>query len=357
MKSILIIDDDEVIRAVFGVALTRNGYRVATAADGAAGLEIARRERPDLILCDINMPGLDGAAVLQAVRREERLHASQFVFMTGNPNAMTPRTGMELGADDFLLKPFGIEELTRCISARLQRAGVHWRVDDRLVEHLRTTLRASLPHEFFTPLAGILGLVDVLRQAHATLPPEEIDALLADVERSSWRLHRTLRNYLTILETEQGETADQPAALLSVDDTRHAVSLGLESVQKRQHRAAEIQPLLAAIALRVHPKDLEIIVEELTENACAFSAPGQPVDVRLDAQGALSVTDRGRGMTREQISRIGAFAQFERKQHEQQGLGLGLALVLRLAQRNRAVFALQSEVGRGTTATVRFAVA
>lgn len=100
--------------------------------------------------------------------------------------------------------------------------------------------------------------------------------------------------------------------------------------------------------------DLSTMTEELVDNACSFSRPGTPVAVRLDALGRLQVTDQGRGMTPEQIRQIGAFRQFDRKQHEQQGLGLGLVLVGKLAGRLGASFSLASEPGAGTTAQVEF---
>jgi signal transduction histidine kinase len=109
--------------------------------------------------------------------------------------------------------------------------------------------------------------------------------------------------------------------------------------------------------ITVKAPDLSRIVDELVHNACKFSRPGTPIEVRLTADGVLTVTDKGRGMTEEQIGHIGAFQQFDRKKQEQQGLGLGLVLVQKVAARTGATFSITSKPGEGTTVAVRFALA
>jgi CheY-like chemotaxis protein len=100
MKTILLIDDDEQVRTTFGLALRQNGYHVLEADAGPTGLALARQHLPDLILSDIQMPGGDGATLLRDIRRDPELRARQVVLMTGKPEQVTPRKGMEEGADD-----------------------------------------------------------------------------------------------------------------------------------------------------------------------------------------------------------------------------------------------------------------
>src|SRR5476651_192257 len=194
MKTILLLDDDENILSTFGMALRHHGYRVIEASSGDVGIELARQHLPDLILSDISMPGADGQAVLQSIRQHPELSAKQVVLMTGQTHLVTLRKGMELGADDFLVKPVSLGDLLRCVEARLQRAQVHWRVEDRMLSGLRTSLRSNLPHELFTPLGGIIGLADVLLGDFPNLSAPEIKELLDDLHCSALRLHRTLRN-------------------------------------------------------------------------------------------------------------------------------------------------------------------
>ena len=354
MKTLLVIDDDEAIRGSYGLALEHAGYRVLTAADGTQGVELARRHLPDLILCDLNMPGLDGRNVLRLLREDLAAGATQIVLMTGNTKALTPREAMALGADDFLTKPFGIVQLMRCVEARLQRAQIHGRVADQAVNDLRTSLRSSLPHELFTPLAGILGLTAALREDLPRLSPAEIQELLADIEQSGRRLHRTLKNYLLVIDLETGAAPEATPPELGGDDPPAAVTNGATAAARRHQREADLTVQATACTIRVQAADLTTMAEELVDNACSFSRPGAPITVRLEATGRLQITDRGRGMTPEQIRRIGAFRQFDRKKHEQQGLGLGLVLVQKLAARCDADFSVASEPAGGTTATVVF---
>ncbi len=354
MKTLLVIDDDEAIRGSYGLALEHAGYRVLTAADGTQGVELARRHLPDLILCDINMPGMDGRNVLRTLREDAAAGATQIVLMTGNTKALSTREAMALGADDFLTKPFGVVQLMRCVEARLQRAQIHGRVADQAVSDLRASLRSSLPHELFTPLAGILGLTAALRDDLPRLSPAEIQELLADIEQSGRRLHRTLKNYLLVIDLETGAAPEEIPPGLGGDDPPAAVTNGATAAARRHQREADLTVQATACTITAHASDLTTLTEELVDNACSFSRPGTPITVRLDTTGRLQVTDRGRGMTPEQIRQIGAFRQFDRKKHEQQGLGLGLVLVQKLAARCGADFSVASEPAGGTTATVGF---
>lgn len=322
-----------------------------TAAGGEEGLELARQILPDVIVTDIHMPGTDGRSVLRLVRNDPNLAHKQVVLMTGNPRDVTPRSGMELGADDFLVKPFGLDELTRCIEARLQRAKVNWRVEDTVVAKLRANLHKTLPHEFFTPLAGMLGLVEILKDGREDMPATEYADILSDIEKSGWRLQRTLRNYLLMINDDSVELRD---TMLPAESVRQAVEAGAKSAADRAGRTADMKLAIEPVSIRGETTDLAVIVEELVDNACGFSKRGSPIVVELDAHGVLQVEDCGRGMTAGQVARVGAFQQFDREKFEQQGLGLGLALVQRLAAGCGARFALNSVAGKGTKAKVEF---
>jgi signal transduction histidine kinase len=354
-KSILIVDDDETILSTYRLALEFEGYVVYTAASGDEGLALAREKLPDLILSDVHMPGTDGRTVLRTIREDPTLGHRQVVLMTGNPHQATPRSGMELGADDFLVKPFTLQELSRCVAARLQRARVHWRVEDRIVDSLRANVHRVLPHEFFTPLAGILGLVDILKSELPNLDPAEVRDMLSEIEGCGWRLQRTLRNYLMALESN--ETTKAAPIVLTPEVIKGILETAIETVARRTNRKEDIQAELAPVALRAVAADLAIIIEELLENACSFSRHGSPIVVRLDGAGALTVRDKGRGMTPEQIAQVGAFQQFDRKKYEQQGLGLGLTLVQRLVTLHGGTFSVASNPDQGVTARVTFPLA
>ncbi len=106
MKRILVIDDEPWLREMVRIALAQKGFEVIEAENGALGIEKARKQLPDLILCDVNMEKVDGYLTLSSLRNEPATAAIPFILMTGLADNAGMRHGMELGADDYLPKPF-----------------------------------------------------------------------------------------------------------------------------------------------------------------------------------------------------------------------------------------------------------
>ena len=122
MKRILVIEDEPEMRRNITVLLRYHEYDTIEAEDGRKGLELARSETPDLILCDVMMPELDGYGVLKALQQDARLALIPFIFLTARGDKDDLRSGMNLGADDYLTKPVGNQELVSAIEARLRRS-------------------------------------------------------------------------------------------------------------------------------------------------------------------------------------------------------------------------------------------
>jgi signal transduction histidine kinase len=264
---------------------------------------------------------------------------------------------MELGADDFLVKPVSLGDLLRCVEARLERAQVHWRVEDRMLSKLRGTLQSSLPHELFTPLGGIIGLADVLRAELPNLSPGEIEDFLKDIHQSALRLHRTLRNYLLVIDLQsEPEGGIKVKEKLTAERVCQSLASGIHAAAEYHGRVLDVTNDIGTCEIVSTPGDLSLIAEELVDNACKFSRKGTEIHVSFGTDGALKVRDEGRGMAPEEISQVGTFQQFDRKKHEQQGLGLGLALVQKLATRCGAEMSIKSELTKGTTIKVAFVV-
>lgn len=121
MKRILVIEDTNQLRESISDALELEGYMVISAADGPSGIKLANENPPDLILCDIMMPGMDGFKVLQVLKKDNEDISVPFIFITALAERENFREGMELGAYDYLVKPFTIDELLKAINARLSK--------------------------------------------------------------------------------------------------------------------------------------------------------------------------------------------------------------------------------------------
>jgi len=121
MAKILIIEDTVQLRESIADVLELEGFEVIHASDGKSGVKIALETLPDLILCDIVMPGMDGYDVLQELKTSDGLLPFPFIFITALSERKNYREGMELGADDYLIKPFTMHELLRAVETRLQK--------------------------------------------------------------------------------------------------------------------------------------------------------------------------------------------------------------------------------------------
>ena len=359
VKKILVIDDEEWLREMVQLALRQKGFDVVEAENGAVGIEIARKELPDLILCDVNMERVDGYLTLSALRNEPTTASIPFILMTGMANSAGMRHGMELGADDYLPKPFAIDALYAAVDARLKKAQALRQEAEKKLADLRDNISMMLPHELRTPLNGILAYGEILTTDAPTLQPGEIAEMGQVIYHSGKRLERLIENFLIYAQIELLSADPKKAQALIKKPTLSAAKL-IEDRARQQaqaaSRASELVLELTDRPLPISEEYLAKIVDEVVQNAFKFSQPGSPVRVALaDAPpgSALSVTDRGRGFSTEHITKVGAYMQFDRKLQEQQGLGLGLIIARRLSELHGGTLTIQSDPEEGTTVIVK----
>lgn len=145
MYSILIIEDDATLLGNMELILQMEGFATSTACDGIAGIARMRENRPDLVLCDILMPGMDGHSVLETLQHDAALADIPFIFVTALDDRGDIRRGMSAGADDYLTKPFSADELVATVTARLRRIELmHCRQRDALFGHEKTILKSQV---------------------------------------------------------------------------------------------------------------------------------------------------------------------------------------------------------------------
>lgn len=354
MPTVLVIDDEPDILENVVDLLTVQGYDVISASTPTAGLDLARTHRPDLIVCDVMMPERSGHEVLQAVRQMDGLETTPFIFLTARSTPDDMREGMTLGADDYLTKPFQAADLLEAVEARLSRHRVFIRQREERLEELRRNMSTALPHEVRTPLAAIQGYAELLKQDWDGLSAADGRAMLDDILEATDRLKRLTENYALYTQLE---AVTDPAALRDAEPT--AVEGVIPAVATdhaaRYARSADVQCEVAPGLVRLGRRYVRRVAAELVDNALKFSEPGRPVRVTGTPDGdvyRLEVADAGRGMRPAQLQRQGAFLQFDRAEHEQQGAGLGLALIHKICDRCGGRVAIDSGPERGTTVTV-----
>jgi CheY-like chemotaxis protein/anti-sigma regulatory factor (Ser/Thr protein kinase) len=361
MQKILIIEDQPDVRENIQAILELEGYETLMAEDGEIGIEMAKNHQPDLILCDVMMPKLDGHGVVQALRQNGITANIPFIFLTAKADRDSLRLGMNLGADDYLSKPFTLEELISAITARLDKKTLFQENINQEVDKIRTNITRSLPHELLTPLNGILGMSNYLSDYYDTIDGDEIQACLADIKISSERLYRLIQNFLLFAQLELFESNPEQSQAwhnrLSQTTTKSSTLIQsiAQNLAQQTGRPDDLNLFLQDASIRISEKDLYKITEEIIDNAFKFSEKGTSVLIQSTLENKkfiLTVSNQGRGMTSEQIAQIGAYMQFERKLYEQQGSGLGLIIAKRMTELYGGQFDIQSTPNEKTTISI-----
>ncbi|HLA42799.1 MAG TPA: response regulator, partial [Aggregatilineales bacterium] len=214
MRRVLVIEDDKSILENTVEILNFEGYEVAGAPNGEEGLREVREFRPELIICDIMMPKVDGYAVLQTLRRDPELSLIPFIFLTAKASRNDMRYGMDMGADDYLPKPFTTQELLDMVESRLRLKDAHDREVQKRLEDLRSNMVYSLPHELRTPLTGILGYCALLIEDYESMEKAAAVNMLEGVQRAANRLFGLVENYLLYAQLELFTAESNRAGLL-----------------------------------------------------------------------------------------------------------------------------------------------
>lgn len=359
MTTILVIEDDDNVREIIVEILRAEGFDIIAAEDGQIGVKLAQDKLPNLIICDIMMPKLNGYGVLSQLQQNSSTETIPFIFLTAKSAKTDLRQGMALGADDYLTKPFTRDELLAAIAARLEKQVILERQSQKQLDELRGSLFHSLPHELRTPLNGILGLSRLLIEGYDITDRDEALEMLEEIYTSGERLYRLTQNFLLYADLEL--TAKDPSRIRAlrqgqqkIDTQKIIIEISNQKAQKT-NRIPDLILDLQEIMVSISEEKFKKIIEEIIDNAFKFSTISTPIKVKTSSQGnifTLYVTNRGRGMTTEQIACLGAGMQFERKLYEQQGSGLGLIIAKRLVELHGGNLALDSIPGQETVVRI-----
>jgi signal transduction histidine kinase len=216
-----------------------------------------------------------------------------------------------------------------------------------------------MPHEMRTPLNGIISNAELLADSADSFDAKTVSEMSREICQSAQRLERLIENFLIYAQLEIVAGDPHKAAALRAARNTHTAEIARdEAIAQARHagRSPDLVLHLADVPVVAAEDYFRKIVGELVQNAFKFSENGRRVHVTLAATGEqveLSVQDGGRGFSTEQIRRVGAYLQFERKMEDRQGLGLGLAIAKKLAELHGGSLTITSSQGEGSTVTVK----
>ena len=359
-SKILVVEDNVNVRENILDLLDAENFYAIEANNGRMGLELANKEVPDLIICDVMMPELDGYDVLDRLRQHPLTATIPFIFLTAKSSKNDFRQGMRLGADDYLTKPFTRNELLETIQCRLdKKIAVKQKYQNELNE-LRKNITLSLPHEMRTPLNGILGFSRLLMDEYESLEKQEIYEMAEGIYESGNRLFGFTQKFLQYVGLET--IAKDPKKINFIQSQETSFPLEKFDLLIKEKALASGREADVTISfdsqcrVKIATTRLYTIIEELIDNCLKFSESNTSIFVSSTVTNnslTLTFTNYGRGMSSSEIANIGAYRQFNRITYEQQGSGLGLTIVKRSAELHGGSLNIESNPNDKTTVQVK----
>ncbi|TAE40428.1 MAG: hybrid sensor histidine kinase/response regulator [Oscillatoriales cyanobacterium] len=376
MPSILVIDDEPDNFDVIETLLNEPDYVLHYAASGSSAIASLKLFDPDVILLDVMMPEIDGIEVCKQIKAMPQWEPVPIIMVTALTTKEDLARCLEAGADDFISKPVNGIELRARLKSMLRVKQQYDRIESlsklqentiqllqNNLDELCGNLVSTLPHELNTPLNGIFGVIGLLVDEYQDMSSEEVNELLVIAQKSALRLQKLTKRFLHYAQLEMFTSNPDFAETRNTHQPHISTQLLIENAIKAQaetvNRVNDLVWELENVEITMSERDFTCTLDELLENAFKFSKPGTPVQVSSQLKNEtfyLSISDRGRGMTAEQIAQIGAFTQFERNYYQQQGIGLGLKIVKKIVELYGGNFGISSVVNEWTTVHIELSI-
>jgi CheY-like chemotaxis protein len=198
MKKILVVEDEKELSDNIRILLEAEGYSVILAENGLEALKAIDKENPDLIISDIMMPFMNGYELFETVKEDLKTKIVPFIFLTAKSDIPSLRYGMNLGADDYLIKPFTPEDLLQSIKTRFNKS----QALSRQLDEIRENISHYIPHELRTPLVSILGFSEIIISDIDALEKNEILSMVRSISLGAERLHNRIEKFIELISLE-----------------------------------------------------------------------------------------------------------------------------------------------------------
>lgn len=303
-------------------------YEVLSACNGAIALRQLSDEYPDLIISDIMMPEMDGYSLYKHIREMDQGSDIPFIFLSAKADFKDIRHGMNIGADDYLTKPFKVKDLLQAINIRLDKK---IKQKEKLDE-LTVSLAKYVPHELRTPLVSILGYTDCILSDYDSFSKGEILTMISQIKNSGDRLLDRIQKFITYADLQSFEiNSEIERPKNQIVDIKKLID---RLAEKYFHKYPDVNYICNLEAREVKGEEylLEYLFVELIENAFKFSSPDCDEPVTISSKHSneeITVTISNCSTFKipfRSIESIPAFKQFDRDINQQIGNGVGLSI-------------------------------
>ncbi len=355
-RKILIVDDDRLnIRILSGILKTQ-GYTLAEADTGEKGLEIYAAFKPNLVLLDVMMPGINGFDTCRALKKIYGDDCAPVVFITAKNESDDVVEGLSAGGVDYLPKPFRTKEVVARIRTHLHSQMLAEQ-QKSLVEQLskadaaKNRFLGMAAHDLRNPLASIRGLAEFLRDGVVgELTPDQLD-LINTIHTASQSMLQLVNELLDVATIESGELKISPEPQNISDLIEKCVYLANIDAAKKNTRVVFTPP-----AIRPQPSidgaKIRQVVDNLISNAAKYSPPGSTITIELHADDqscSFGVQDQGPGIPENERDKL--FKDFGRLSVKptagEKSTGLGLAICRKIVEAHRGTIVAENLAGRG----------
>ena len=354
---ILIVDDVVSNVLLLKILLTNEKFQVCTASNGNMCIEMAKSEHPDLILLDVMMPDLNGFDTAVILKKDPETQEIPIIFLTALNNPSDLVKGFQVGANDFLTKPFNKEELVMRVMHQIQLVAAK-RIIIRQNEELKRTISnrdkmySVIAHDLRSPMASIRMVLNLaVNVVSKDIVGEEIFGLLDKANRESEETHDLLDNLLKWTKSQTGRLSVVYQEL-DLDDIVPGVVDIFRMIAEM--KKIELKYIPADEKLIVHADNhmIKTIIRNFLSNAVKFTPEGKSVEVFYKREGdfaRISVRDHGVGIEPDRVEAIFHTGETTYGTGGEEGSGLGLQLCQDFARKNGGDAHVESTLGEGST--------
>jgi two-component system sensor histidine kinase/response regulator len=348
-NKILAVDDDTIDIMTIERLLGEH-YELRTATTGQEALEIAADFRPDIILLDNMMPGLDGGQVCRQIRADKALRHTKIIMLSGKSMVSERIEAYEAGADDYITKPFNEEELLAKIRVYLRLKSVEE------MDQFKTDVLTLLSHEARTPLNNIIAPAEML-MSEEQIGAEEKELLIEMVYTAAGRLHRFFENVMLLSSLKSGKWQFHPEQTNLCDVVHEAVCEVSTKAAERKVKIEEKSDTRRTVC--IDSAQIKRVISSMLDNAIRFSPLGARVKVHVFRDNesiCVSVTDRGEGIEADYLPYVFEELSDPDIDHHSKGQGLSLAIARQIVLQHNGTISAESIEGSGATFTVRLPI-